>query len=265
MYGAIIGDIIGSPYEFNNYKAKDFPLFSKHSNFTDDTVMTIAVAKGFLDAGRNADDDSIRKCIVEAMTDLGFMHPNAGYGNHFYKWIFSGEQQPYHSYGNGSAMRVSSVAWLFDDLESVLHAAKLSAEVSHNHPEGIKGAQATVAATFLARTGHTKPEIKEYIESTFEYDLQRHCDDIRPTYQFCPDCQHTVPEAIIAFLDSTNFEVCIRNAVSLGGDSDTLAAIAGSIAEAYYGLSEELKERARYYLTEDLLEVLDEYQKGLIL
>ena len=261
LYGAILGDIVGSLYEFNNYKAKDFPLFSKKSHFTDDTVMTLAVAKGFLDADKE-DDDSIRSNIVESMTDFALIYPCAGYGGRFYQFLFSKNPRPYNSYGNGSAMRVSAAAWFYDDLESVIHAAKLSAEVSHNHLEGIKGAQATAAAIFLARKGYSKKEIKEYIEMNFGYALNFTLDEIRPVYEFDETCQGTVPQAIQAFLESTDFEDAIRNAISIGGDSDTLAAIAGSIAEAYYGVQEQLKEQAKSYLTEDLLEVLYDFERS---
>ena len=257
MIGAILGDIIGSPYEFDlGGKTKDFPLFSKHSMFTDDTVMTLAVARAFMDAGPDADDETIRQHMIRSMRELAKRYPHAGYGGRFSWWLTDPDPQPYNSWGNGSAMRVSSAAWLFHDLNSVLRAAKLSAEVTHNHPEGIKGAQATAAAIFLARTGHSKAEIKQYIAETFGYDLSRTCDEIRPTYRHVESCQGTVPEAITAFLEGESFEDVIRTAVSLGGDCDTLTAIAGSVAEGFYGVPEELKKECMDRLPEDLREIV---------
>ena len=262
MYGAILGDIIGSPYEFNshNYKAKDFPLFSARCRFTDDSVMTLAVAKAFMDAGLDASEEEIKKCLCSVMPEVGRRYPNCGYGGNFYYWIMLGKTQPYNSFGNGSAMRVSSVAWLYNDLNSVRRAARNSASVSHNHPEGIKGAESVASAIFLARSGKSKAEIKNYIEREFGYDLNRTCDEIRPGYHMVESCQGSVPEAIIAFLEGESFEDTVRNAVSLGGDSDTIACIAGSIAEAYYGVPEELKEECRKRLMPDLLEILERFE-----
>ena len=246
MYGAILGDIVGSPYEFdcNNYKAKNFPLFSQRSEFTDDTVMTLAVAKALLDT-RGQNDAAIKAALVREMQRLGRAYPDRGYGTHFGGWLYEDDPQPYQSYGNGSAMRVSSAAWLAKDMAESLHLARLTAEVTHDHPEGIKGAQAVAAAIFLARTGHDKAEIKAYVEREFGYDLSRSCDEIRPNYHHVENCQETVPQAITAFLESTDFEDALRTAVSLGGDSDTLAAITGSIAEAFYGVPEELRQECR--------------------
>ena len=242
MFGAILGDIIGSPFEFDQgTKTKDFPLFSQESTFTDDTVMTIAVAEAFLGIDFPVDDETIRQRLIASMQKYGMLYPHAGYGIRFNRWLRSLNPQPFESYGNGSAMRVSAVAWLFDDLDSVRHMARLSAEVTHNHPEGIKGAEATASAIFLARTGHSKAEIKAYIENEFHYDLSRTCDEIRPDYYHVESCQETVPEAITAFLEGESFEDVIRTAVSLGGDCDTLTAIAGSIAEGFYGIPAELK------------------------
>ena len=261
MIGAILGDIIGSPYEFDQGdKTKDFPLFSDSSEFTDDTVMTLAVAKGFMDAGFDADDETLRKSIVHAMHEVGERYPDAGYGARFGAWLFLEGSEPYNSFGNGSAMRVSSVAWLYNDLDSVLRAARISAEVTHNHPEGIKGAQATAAAIFLARTGHSKQEIKAYIEETFDYDLSRTCDEIRPDYHHVESCQKSVPEAITAFLEGESFEDVIRTAISLGGDCDTLAAIAGSIAEGFYGVPDALRQECCARLPEDLLDILNRFE-----
>ena len=261
MLGAILGDIIGCPYEFDQGdKTKDFPLFNKHCEITDDTVMTVAVLEGLLNAGIHADDDTIRREVSCSIRRLGRRFPNMGYGVRFNKWLQSPNPYPYNSCGNGSAMRVSPAAWLYDTLPEVLHAAKLTAEVTHNHPEGIKGAQATAAAIFLARTGHSKQEIKDYIVNTFDYDLSRTCDEIRPTYRHVETCQETVPEAITAFLEGTDFEDVIRTAVSLGGDCDTLTAIAGSIAEAFYGIPADLQERAVRYVYEELLSILRRFR-----
>ena len=262
MYGAILGDIIGSPYEFDmGNKSKDFPLFSRNSTYTDDTVMTIAVADAFLNAPE--DEEMIRQRLIVSMQRFGKLFPRAGYGGMFRRWLKDPNPQPYGSYGNGSAMRVSSAGWLFDDLQTVRHMARLSAEVTHNHPEGIKGAEATASAIFLARTGSTKAEIKACIEEHFHYDLSRTCDEIRPTYHHVESCQETVPEAITAFLEGDSFEDVIRTAVSLGGDCDTLTAIAGSMAEGFYGVPEELKQQCRERLPEDLRQVLERFEEKL--
>lgn len=267
MYGAILGDIIGSPYEFDmGDKTKDFPLFSKRSAFTDDSVMTIAVAEAFMDALveiPKPSDEAIKEKLVFQMQKYGKRYPHAGYGGRFSWWLRTDTPEPYNSFGNGSAMRVSSVAWLFDSMEKVRHAARLSAEVTHNHPEGIKGAEATASAIFLARTGHSKDEIRQYIEDEFGYALNRTCDEIRPHYRHVESCMETVPEAITAFLEGDSFEDVIRTAVSLGGDCDTLTAIAGSIAEGFYGVPEELKEECHNRLSNDLLAVLLKYKTYL--
>ena len=264
MYGALLGDIIGSPFEFDmGNKSKEFPLFSKNSTFTDDSVMTIAVGNAFLDAQPNADIEWIRHRLISSMKQYGRRFPRAGYGGMFRRWLKCDDPQPYGSFGNGSAMRVSSAAWLYNDLETVRSMARLSAEVSHNHPEGIKGAEATASAIFLARTGSTKEEIKAYIVDNFGYDLSRTCDEIRPGYHHVETCQETVPEAITAFLEGESFEDVIRTAVSLGGDCDTLTCIAGSIAEGFYGVPEELKQECRNRLPEELRKVLDQYDSWL--
>lgn len=263
MIGAILGDIIGSPYEFDlGNKTKDFPLFSERSQFTDDTVMTLAVARAFMDAGPDADDETIRRHMIRSMRELAKRYPHAGYGGRFRWWLTAPDPQPYNSWGNGSAMRVSSAAWLFHDPTSVLRAAKLSAEVTHNHPEGIKGAQATAAAIYLAKTGHSKTAIRQYIAETFGYDLSRTCDEIRPTYYHVESCQETVPEAITAFLEGEDFEDVIRTAVSLGGDCDTLTAIAGSIAEGFYGIPKDLAKECMNRLPTDLREVVEQFQRA---
>ena len=260
MYGAILGDIIGSPYEFDRgCKIKDFPLFSRDSDFTDDTVMTLAVAEAFLNWGTNTEE--LRQRLVGAMQRLGHAYPHAGYGIRFCRWLREKDPRPYGSFGNGSAMRVSSVAWLFEDLDTVRAMARLSAEVTHNHPEGIKGAEATAAAIFLGRTGSTKADIKAYIEENFHYDLSRTYDEIRPGYHHVESCQETVPEAITAFLEGTSFEDVIRTAVSLGGDCDTLTCIAGSMAEGFYGVPEALKQECHRRLPPPLRNILMEFDQ----
>ena len=256
MYGAILGDIIGSPYEFDmGSKTKDFPLFSDKSHFTDDTVITIAVAEAFI--GAPEDEEMVRQRLVAAMQKWGHRYPKAGYGLRFLDWLDRDDPQPYNSFGNGSAMRVSPVAWLYNDLNTVRRMARLSAEVTHNHPEGIKGAEATASAIFLGRTGHSKAQIKAYIQQEFHYNLSRTCDEIRPDYHHVESCQETVPEAITAFLEGESFEDVIRTAVSLGGDCDTLTCIAGSIAEAFYGVPEDLKEECRRRVPEEFVSVIE--------
>ena len=230
MIGAILGDIIGSPYEFDRgNKTKDFPLFSKHSSFTDDSVMTVAVAEALMNC-RGKSGRAVKDELVKVMRRWGHKYPGAGYGSRFYYWLFADDPKPYRSFGNGSAMRVSSAGWFYDTIGETRRYARLSAEVSHNHPEGIKGAEATASAIFLAREGASKEEIKKYVESEFGYDLSRTCDEIRPGYAHVETCQKTVPEAITAFLEGGSFEDVIRTAVSLGGDCDTLTCIAGGIA-----------------------------------
>ena len=252
LIGAIAGDIIGSAYEFNSTKNYEFLLFSDSSEYTDDTVMTVANADWLLS------DDSLKGIML----DYGNRY-SAGYGGWFIGWLWSENPQPYNSFGNGSAMRVSPVSWAFDTLEETLVAAKRSAEITHNHPEGIKGAQATAACIFWARKGKTKQQMKEYVEALFGYDLSRTCDEIRPTYQFEPSCQKTVPESIIAFLESTDYESAVRLAVSLGGDADTMGAITGGIAEAYYGgVPEHIKVEVLKRLPNEFIEVMQKfYQK----
>lgn len=249
MLGAAIGDIIGSRFEHNNYKGTDFELFTPRCSATDDTVCTVAVAEWAL-SGFGAD-------LVEIMRKWGNKYPNAGYGGTFYHWLdLRNEPLPYNSWGNGSAMRVSAVGWLCDDLQTVLEYAKQSAEITHNHPEGVKGAQAVAAAIFLARKGESKAAIKAFVEQNFGYDLNQSCDEIRPVYQFDVSCQGSVPQSMIAFLESENFEQAIRLAISLGGDSDTLAAIAGSIAEAFYPVPDELQQTALQFLPQEMKDIL---------
>ena len=260
MYGAILGDMIGAPYEFDKgKKTKDFLMFNDAVGFTDDSVMTIAVAEAFLDemegkAGRE-------EALIASMKKWGHRYPGAGYGGRFFGWIFGPSSEPYRSLGNGSAMRVSSAGWLFETIEETRKAARDSAKVTHNHPEGIKGAEATASAIFLARTGKSKAEIREFVIREFGYDLTRTCDEIRPGYRHVETCMETVPEAITAFLEGENFEDVIRTAVSLGGDCDTLTCIAGGIAEAFYGVPEEMVSECRMRLPSDMLEVVDRFEK----
>lgn len=255
LLGGIAGDIIGSIYEFNPVRFKDFELFKSNSTYTDDTVMTIANAEWLLSKG----------VLMDIMRKYGHKYPGAGYGGMFYDWLKSRCPKPYNSFGNGSAMRVSPVGWAFDTLEETLEAAKQSAEITHNHLEGIKGAQATAACIFMARTGKSKQEIKEYVETKFGYDLSRTSNEIRPTYQFNESCQGTVPESIIAFLESTDFESAIRLTVSLGGDADTMGAITGAIAEAYYNvIPEHIKNEVLKRLPEEFINVLWEFYNRFI-
>ena len=260
MLGAIVGDIVGSVYEWHNIKTKDFPLFRKDCFFTDDTVMTCAVAEAVMNGGQ-------RDNFIDAMKKYGRMYPDAGYGGRFNKWLFSDDRKPYNSFGNGSAMRVSPCAWAMDCgfcartgmwPSNVRERAKLSAEVTHNHLEGIGDYETPINDD----PAECKKRIKEHIEQQYGYDLSRTLDEIRPAYRFNETCQETVPEAIIAFLESTDFEDAIRNAISLGGDSDTLAAITGSIAEAAYGIPDEIKEKAYSYLDEPLKDVLRRWKKN---
>lgn len=264
MYGAILGDIIGSPFEFDRGdKTKDFKLFSRRSHFTDDSVMTLAVCEALLKVGQDATVKEIEDAVISSMQSWGRRYPHAGYGGYFRRWLTACHPEPYNSFGNGSAMRVSAVGWLYDSLENTRTVAKATANVTHNHPEGIKGAEATASAIFMARNGSSKEEIKKYIENEFHYDLNRTLDEIRPSYHMDETCQKTVPEAIIAFLEAKDFEDAIRNAVSLGGDTDTLGAITGSIAEAYYGIPEWLMTECRKRINKDMRVVLDDFNDAL--
>lgn len=262
MIGSIAGDIIGSVYEYDNIKTKDFRLFGRYSDITDDTIMTVAVERVMLDEAKKKIKTPpvlLKRKLVKSMTELGRKYPNYGYGEQFSRWLKSKHPKPYNSYGNGSAMRVSSVGMLFDSLDDVLKYAKMSAEVSHNHPEGIKGAQAVAAAVYMAHNGATKKEIWEDLEALSHYDLNHSCEEIR-NYKMDGTCQKSVPEAITAFLEGESFEDVIRTAVSIGGDSDTIACIAGGIAEAYYGkVPEEIQRHVQNKLLPDLLVVVNEF------
>ena len=270
MLGAIIGDTVGSVFEFNNTKDVNFPLFCSRSNYTDDSLMSLAVAKWL-----TVDNTNSHKVLEEVMVEIASEHtcPMGGYGGGFRRWLFapqklrdfedgtaSSGRRPYNSWGNGSAMRVSAVGWMYDTLEETERVAELSASITHNHPEGIKGAQATAAAILMGRTGATKEDIREYIQSRFGYDLSLSWDDIHPTYGWEDSCQGTVPPAIIAFLDSCDFEDAIRRAVALGGDSDTLACITGGIAEAFYkDIPQRMIDETMRRLTIPLRRILDAF------
>lgn len=252
ILGAIAGDVIGSVYEFNNTRTTDFPLFKRETTFTDDTVMTIAIADAILH----------NKDFAQTILDYGKRYPNRGYGTSFFKWLaHDTPAPPYNSWGNGSAMRVSAVGFAYNDLDTVLKKAEKTAVVTHNHPEGIKGAQATAAAIFLARTGKNKAEIKAYIEQKFGYDLDFTLDEIRPTFPFDESCQGTVPQSIVAFLESTDYDSAIRLAISLGGDSDTIACITGGIAIAFYKeMSQVIVDKIRReYLPTTFVTIIDEF------
>ncbi len=251
MIGSIIGDIVGSVFEHRNIKITDFKMFNFGSRFTDDTVLTIAIADAILN--NLSYETSLKK--------WGQNYPGSGYGKNFEQWLYSKHPEPYNSWGNGSAMRVGPVGFAFDNLDRVLEEAKKTAEVTHNHPEGIKGAQAVATAIFLARTGSTKTEIKAYISDKFQYNLKRTVEEIRPGYKFDISCQGSVPEAIICFLDSRDYESCIRLSISIGGDSDTIACIAGGIAQAYYKfIPPNLVSSAREKLPEEMIGILDEFE-----
>lgn len=257
MTGAIIGDVVGSRFEFDNYKSKDFEMFHTECDFTDDSVMTIAIAKALTNHKTITDYDAFKTELVEVMHEVGRRYPQCGYGGRFLLWMMENLTYPYNSYGNGSAMRVSPVGWFAKSLEECEELAKATAEVTHNHPEGIKGAVSVAGAIYLARTGHTMDEIKEYVSKFYAIDFT--LDEIREDYDFYEICQKSVPQAFEAFFESTSFEDTIRNAISIGGDSDTIAAIAGSIAEAYYGVNEDMKETALSYLDEYLLEIAENF------
>jgi ADP-ribosylglycohydrolase len=254
MLGAILGDIVGSRFEFNKIrynKSENFNLFQKDCHFTDDTVMTIATADAILN----------NKDFGECYHKWGNKYPYGGYGARFASWLGSSNPQPYNSFGNGSAMRISPVGWLYNDLETVFTKAEESAIVTHNHEEGIKGAVSIACCIYLARNKTPKKIIKEFIETYFDYDLSRTIEQIRPTYDFDETCQGSVPESIICFLEGNNYEDVIRKAVSLGGDTDTQAGIAGSIAEAYYGIPDKYIIKLDDYLPDDMLNIIVQFNK----
>lgn len=257
MFGAIIGDMVGSLYDFNPCKTKNFPFFSPDCKITDDGLMTIAVACACKSSDIHSEKD-FKSVLVWWMRHIGRQYPNAGFGGMFFRWLQSDTMGPYNSFGNGSAMRVSPVAWAASSLEEAEKLATWSAEVTHNHPEGVKGAKAIAAAIYLARTGAEKGKIKSYIQDNY-YSLDFSLDLIRPEYKFDVTCQGSVPQALQCFLEAVDFEDTIRNAVSLGGDSDTQAAMAGAIAEAYYGIPEEIKIKFVDFLDENIKQYLDKY------
>jgi ADP-ribosylglycohydrolase len=252
MLGAIAGDVIGSVYEWHPQKSLDFPLFAFESDFTDDSVLTVATADAILRGSPYSD----------AYRDFGRLYPNRGYGAGFHRWLLS-DGSPRQSWGNGAAMRVSPVGWAFHDVESVLAEAERTTSVTHGHPEGVKGAQSTALAVFLARSGASKDEIRRELTRRFGYNLDRRVDEIRPAYQFNESCQGSVPEAIVAFLDSTSFEHAVRLAISLGGDADTQAAIAGALAEAFYGgVPAPIRQEVCNRLPPEFLDVLDAFERA---
>ena len=257
MLGAIIGDIVGSRFEWDNIKSKEFPFFDPVCRPTDDSVMTLAVAKAILAC--NGDFSDLSDQAVLCMRELGRRYPHAGYGGHFRQWLRSPVPEPYNSFGNGSAMRVSPCAYAADTMEDAIALARAVTEVTHDHPEGIKGAEATTAAIFMALHGSSKEEIRAAVGKDY-YELNFTLDQIRPAYAFDVTCQGSVPQAIEAFLESTDFEDAIRGAISIGGDSDTIAAITGSIAEAYYGIPADVRKQAVQYLDGFQIEILNEFE-----
>lgn len=257
MIGAIIGDIVGSRFEFDNYKSKDFEMFVKECGFTDDSVMTLAIAKALQPYKTITDYEGFKTELVAVMHEVGMRYPHCGYGGSFFVWMMENHTEPYNSYGNGSAMRVAPVGWFASSLEECEVLATATAEVTHNHPEGVKGAVAVAGAIYLARNGSSIDEIKKYI-SNF-YNINFTLDEIREDYDFYEICQESVPQALEAFFESTSFEDSIRNAISIGGDSDTIAAITGSIAEAYYGADNDMKNIAFSHLDSYLLEIAENF------
>ena len=253
MLGAIIGDIVGSRFEWNNHRNKEFTFFSKECFTTDDSIMSLAIAKAILLS--KADYSDLSENAVKYMQAIGRKYPGCGYGRRFSGWIFSDDPVAYNSYGNGAAMRVSAAGFAAKSLQEAKELSKLVTEISHNHPEGMKGAEATAVAIYMARTGSSISEIKDHIKENY-YHIDFTLDEIRTSYRFNETCQDTVPQALEAFFESVGFEDAIRNAISIGGDSDTLAAICGGVAEAYYGIPEELRNEALEFLDEELLEIL---------
>ena len=263
MLGAISGDVIGSIYEKNNIKTKNFQLFNSKDRFTDDTVMTCAVALACIDYVNDKNKENFRKNLIKYMQSLGRKYINAGYGRTFIMWILTNNPKPYNSWGNGSAMRVSPIAYVSNDLKEAEELAKISASVSHNHPSGIAGAKAIASAIWLLNNGSSKEQVKKYISDKY-YDLNFSIDEIRKSYEFDVSCNGSVPQAINCFLESNNFEDCIRNAISIGGDSDTIAAISGSLAESYYGVPKDIIMETFKYLDNDLLKIVDKFYNEVL-
>lgn len=260
MLGALAGDIIGSVYEWNNVKGKDFPLFQPACRMTDDSVMTAAVASALLESG-GEDLDGFRRVLVKEMQRLGRQYPRAGYGQRFEKWLKTRDPEPYHSFGNGSGMRVSPVAWTASSLEACLRLAEASAEVTHDHPDGIAGACAVAGAVYLARTGAGKEAIRTFVETYYPLDFT--LDDIRADYAFDVSCAGSVPQAMEAFLESEDFEDAIRNAISIGGDSDTIACMTGGVAEAFYGIPDSIRTKVLPFVTGEVRDIYDRFSAGL--
>lgn len=257
MLGAVIGDIVGSRFEWNNHKSKNFDLFTSDCSPTDDSVMSLAVAKALL--ASQEDWSQLSKNTVQYMQEVGRHYTDCGYGGHFFYWIFSEDPQSYGSYGNGAAMRISAVGFAADSIEQAKSLSQAVTAVTHNHPEGIKGAEATAVAIFLARNGASMDEIRDHIDKNY-YPMDFTLDDIREDYTFDVTCQGSVPQALEAFFESENFEDAIRNAISIGGDSDTIAAICGGIAEAYYGIPEDIRQEALTFLDDRLLEIVVDFE-----
>ncbi len=257
MLGAIIGDIVGSRFEWHNHKSKDFELFVDDCKFTDDSAMTIAVAKALLDS--KSDYSDLSEKTVEDMQKIGRKYYDVGYGGSFRRWLIDENPQPYNSWGNGSAMRVSPVGFAAKSIEEAKELSKKVTEVTHNHPEGLKGAEAISVAIYMARNGKSKEEIKKYMTENY-YELGQSVEELQKTYKFDVSTQGSVPPALECFYESTDFEDCIRNAISIGGDSDTIGAIVGGLAEAYYGIPEDIKKKAMGYLPEDLTQIIGEFE-----
>lgn len=262
MLGTIIGDIVGSRFELRNHKNKEFELFHPRCIFTDDTVMTLAIGKAILNSKKDYSD--LSSLSIKYMREFAKMYPNSGYGYRFSQWVLSDNPKPYHSFGNGAAMRVSAIGFVAKTLDEAISLSRKVTEVTHNHKEGIKGAEATAVAIFLAKNGYRIPEIKSYIDKHY-YKMDFKLDAIRETYKTDITCQGSVPQAITAFLESNSFEDAIRNAISIGGDSDTIAAITGGIAEAYYGIPFKIKTQALSYLDEHLKTILFEFESKYFL
>jgi len=258
MLGAIIGDIVGSRFEWDNIKTKEFELFTTECMVTDDTVMTLAIARAILNSREDWSDLGLR--AVQAMQALGQLYPDRGYGGMFSTWLGKRHPKPYNSFGNGAAMRVSACGFAARTLEEAKTMSRAVTEVTHNHPEGIKGAEATTVAIWMARNGADKEEIRRVIHEEY-YPMDFTLDEIRPTYRFNETCQETVPQALMAFFESTDFEDAIRNAISIGGDSDTLAAITGGVAEAYYGIPEPIARQALGWLDERMTIIYQRFQE----
>lgn len=262
MLGSIIGDISGSIYEYNNVKTKDINLMEGMCFFTDDTIMTAAIAESLLEVGDNWSEDALSGSFIKNLDKFGKRYPYGDYGGGFRNWLDSVDKKPYNSFGNGSAMRVSSVGWFAKSLEEAIEIAQISAKITHSHEEGIKGAVVTAGAVYLAKAKHSKEEIKEFIEKY--YDISFTLEEIRESYYYDVTCQGTVPQAMVAFLESESFEDSIKNGISIGGDTDTLCAITGAVAEAYYGISPEMRNYAYLYLTEDILKIVKDFTEKYV-